>query len=258
MSNIDNTVESVTDTPVEGQVDANAEIGEALEAEPREYFAWDEYADKPVKLTVDGEEIEVPLSEALSGYQRQADYTRKTQELAEQRRQVQFAAALQEALQNDPASTVELLSQHYGVNQQPTSEEEEFLDPVEKQYRQLESRIQAFEQEKAMRELENQIESLSRRYGELFDANEVVAKALATGSTNLEATYKQIAFDRLFEQSKPKGETKVKPTEEKIVEAKREAAVVSKGASAKSADVSSKPIRSVRDAFESAKRQLEG
>jgi len=258
MSNTDNTVESVTDTPVEGQVDANAEIGEALEAEPREYFAWDEYADKPVKLTVDGEEIEVPLSEALSGYQRQADYTRKTQELAEQRRQVQFAAALQEALQNDPASTVELLSQHYGVNQQPTSEEEEFLDPVEKQYRQLESRIQAFEQEKAMRELENQIESLSRRYGELFDANEVVAKALATGSTNLEATYKQIAFDRLFEQSKPKGETKVKPTEEKIVEAKREAAVVSKGASAKSADVSSKPIRSVRDAFESAKRQLEG
>lgn len=258
MSDIDNTVESVTDTPVEGQVDANAEIGEALEAEPREYFAWDEYADKPVKLTVDGEEIEVPLSEALSGYQRQADYTRKTQELAEQRRQVQFAAALQEALQNDPASTVELLSQHYGVNQQPTSEEEEFLDPVEKQYRQLESRIQAFEQEKAMRELENQIESLSRRYGELFDANEVVAKALATGSTNLEATYKQIAFDRLFEQSKPKGETKVKPTEEKIVEAKREAAVVSKGASAKSADVSSKPIRSVRDAFESAKRQLEG
>ena len=44
----------------------------------------------------------------------------------------------------------------------------------------------------------------------------------------------------------------------KIVEAKREASIVSKGASAKSADVSSKPIRSVRDAFESAKRQLEG
>ena len=173
---------------------------------------------------------------------------------------VQFASALQEALQNDPSGTLELLSQHYGVNKQPTSEEEEFLDPVEKQYRQLESRIQAFEQEKAMRELENQIESLSRRYGELFDANEVVAKALATGSTNLEATYKQIAFDRLFEQSRSKeAVTKMKSDEtKKIVEAKRDAAVVSKGASAKSADVSSKPIRSVRDAFESAKRQLEG
>ncbi len=261
MSNIENTVEEVTDTPiVDGQVDANSETGEALEAEPKEYFVWDEYADKPVKLIVDGEEIEVPLAEALNGYQRQSDYTRKTQELAEQRRQVQFATALQEALQNDPASTVELLSQHYGVNKQPTSEEDEFLDPVEKQYRQLETRIQAFEQEKAMRELENQIESLSRRYGELFDANEVVAKALATGSTNLEATYKQIAFDRLFEQSRTKEvATKVKSEEtKKIVDAKRDAAVVSKGASAKSADVSSKPIRSVRDAFESAKRQLEG
>jgi hypothetical protein len=262
VSNIDNTVEEVSDAPiVDGQVDANSETGEAFEAEPKEYFAWDEYADKPVRLTVDGEEIEVPLSEALNGYQRQADYTRKTQELAEQRRQVQFAAALQEALQNDPASTVELLSQHYGVNnQQPSAEELEYMDPVEKQYRQLETRIQAFEQEKAMRELENQIESLSRRYGELFDANEVVAKALATGSTNLEATYKQIAFDRLFEQSRSKEvATKVKSEEtKKIVEAKREAGVVSKGSSAKSADVSSKPIRSVRDAFESAKRQLEG
>jgi hypothetical protein len=257
----ESTVESVTETPLDGQVEANAETGDALVEEPREYFAWDEYADKPVKLTVDGEEIEVPLAEALNGYQRQADYTRKTQELAEQRRQVQFAAALQEALQNDPNGTLELLSQHYGVNQKPTSEEDEFLDPVEKQYRQLESRIQAFEQEKAMRELENQIESLSRRYGELFDANEVVAKALATGNTNLEAVYKQIAFDRLYEQSRnPKTVAQAAKSEEtkKIVDAKREAAVVSKGASAKSADVSSKPIRSVRDAFESAKRQLEG
>ena len=258
MSN-DNTVDSAIEAPDFGQAEVSTEIGEAPEVST-DYFAWDEYADKPVKLNVAGEEIDVPLKEALAGYQRQADYTRKTQELAEQRRQVQFAAALQEALQNDPASTVELLSQHYGVNQKPTSEEDEFLDPVEKQYRQLETRIQAFEQEKAMRELENQIESLSRRYGELFDANEVVAKALATGSTNLEATYKQIAFDRLFEQSRSKeAVTKMKSDEtKKIVEAKRDAAVVSKGASAKSADVSSKPIRSVRDAFESAKRQLEG
>jgi len=254
----ESTVESVTDTPLEGQVEADAEIGDTPVGEPKEYFAWDEYADKPVKLTVDGEEIEVPLAEALNGYQRQADYTRKTQELAEQRRQVQFAGALQEALQNDPNGTLELLSQHYGVNQKPTSEEDEFLDPVEKQYRQLETRIQAFEQDRAMRELENQIESLSRRYGDLFDANAVVAKALATGNTNLEAVHKQVAFDRLYEQSQTKGATKVTPEEKKIVEAKREAAIVSKGASAKSADVSSKPIRSVRDAFESAKRQLEG
>ena len=261
MSDIDNTVETVAEAPLEGQVEGIGETGEAPVGEPREYFAWDEHADKPVRLTVDGEEIEVPLAEALNGYQRQADYTRKTQELAEQRRQVQFASALQEALQNDPKGTLELLSQHYGVNtQQPSEEELEMMDPTERQYRQLESRIQAFEQEKAMRELENQIESLSRRYGELFDANEVVAKALASGNTNLEAVYKQIAFDRLYDQTRSKSAAQAKQAEDtkKIVEAKREAAVVSKGGSAKSADVSSKPIKSIRDAFDAAKRQLEG
>lgn len=261
MSNIENTVDTVADTPLVGQVEGTGETGDAPAVEPREYFVWDEHADKPVRLTVDGEEIEVPLAEALNGYQRQADYTRKTQELAEQRRQVQFAAALQEALQNDPKGTVELLSQHYGVNsQQPSEEELEMMDPVEKQYRQLESRVQAFEQEKAMRELENQIASLSGRYGELFDANEVVAKALATGNTNLEAVYKQIAFDRIYEQTRGRSAAQAKQAEDtkKIVEAKREASVVSKGGSAKSADVSSKPIKTIRDAFESAKRQLEG
>jgi len=225
MTDVDTTVESVDETPLEGQVESGADTG----------------ADKPVKLIVDGEEIEVPLAEALNGYQRQADYTRKTQELAEQRRQVQFASALQEALQNDPGSTLALLQEHYGVGlQQPSEDEELYVDPVEKQYRQLESRIQAFEQEKAVRELESRIESLSRKYGEDFD--------------------KQIAFDRLYEKSKVASKVTAKQAEEakKIVESKRDAAVVSKGGSAKSADVSSKPIKSIRDAFESAKRQIEG
>lgn len=260
MSDIDH-VESVPETPLEGQVEAGAETGEAPAAEPREYFVWDEFADKPVKLTVDGEEIEVPLKEALSGYQRQADYTRKTQSLAEQRKQVQFGAALQEALQNDPKGTLDLLSQHYGVNaQQPSEEDELYADPTVRQVRQLETRIQAFEQEKAMRDLERTVESLSKRYGELFDAEEVVAKALATGNTDLEAVYKQIAFDRLFEQSKVTSAVKTKRAEDeqKVVQAKRDAAVVSKGGSAKSADVSSKPVKSLRDAWDLAKRQIEG
>jgi len=43
-------------------------------------------------VKVDGEECEVTLEEALSGYQRQADYTRKSMALAEQRRELQDAA----------------------------------------------------------------------------------------------------------------------------------------------------------------------
>jgi len=261
MSN-DNTVDSAIEAPIAetvGQAEVSTEIGEAPEVST-DYFAWDEYADKPVKLNVAGEEIDVPLKEALAGYQRQADYTRKTQELSEQRKQVQFGAALQEALQNDPKSTLELLKQHYGLEEQQSSEDELLLDPVEKQYRQLESRMKAFEQEKAMRDLEKTVELLSRKYGDAFDADEVIAKALATGNSNLEAVYKQTAFDRIFEQSLTASQLKAKKAEEEkaIVQAKREATVVSKGASAKSADVSSKPVTTLRDAFELAKRQVNG
>lgn len=40
-------------------------------------------------VKVDGQELEVGLQELLSGYQRQADYTRKTQALAEERRKLE-------------------------------------------------------------------------------------------------------------------------------------------------------------------------
>ena len=259
MSN-DNTVDSANEAPELGQADFDTEIGEAPEV-AKDYFTWDEYADRPVKLNVAGEEIDVPLKEALAGYQRQADYTRKTQELSEQRKQVQFGTALQEALQNNPGDTLELLKQHYGLNEQQSSDEDEmYMDPQEKQYRQLETRMKAFEQEKAMRDLEKTVESLSRKYGDAFDADEVIAKALATGNSNLEAVYKQTAFDRIFEQNLANSQVKAKKADDEkvIVQSKRDASVVSKGASSKSADVASKPVTTLREAFELAKRQVNG
>jgi hypothetical protein len=42
----------------------------------------------------DGEEVEVPLDELLKGYSRTADYTRKTQAIAEARKQAEAEAAL--------------------------------------------------------------------------------------------------------------------------------------------------------------------
>ena len=242
----------------EGQPQEVSDVVENLSEAEIELLPVDEFGDKYVSVQVNGEDVRVPLKEALSGYQRQADYTRKTQELSEQRRQVQFGAALQEALQNDPSGTLALLSQHYGVEQTTSEEEDLFMDPVEKQYRQLEQRIQAFEQQKAMDELERTVQSLQNRYGADFDANEVVAKALATGSSDLESVYKQIAFDRVYEQSRSIRENAAKQNEvkDKVTEAKRQASVVSSTSTAKSADVSAKPITSLRDAFEAAKRQL--
>lgn len=60
------------------------ELAEALEVQPEVFLE-----TIKGKVKVDGEESEISLKEALSGYQRQADYHRKTQELAEQRRQAE-------------------------------------------------------------------------------------------------------------------------------------------------------------------------
>jgi len=233
-----------------GQVE---ELGEAGVIEEPELFDFTQYNDKFVKLQVDGEEVQVPLQEALAGYQRQADYTRKTQELSEQKKQVQYASALQEALQNDPAATLQLLQQQYGLNVQP--EEEEWMDPAEKQFRSLEQRIAAFESEKALDELQRTIDKLQSKYGEDFNPDEVVAKALATGSTDLEAIFKQVTFDKVY--SKASESSKKLADEQARVQAKRSATIVSTGSSSKggSTTTTTQP-KTVFEAFEQAKKGL--
>ena len=60
----------------------------------------EEVEEQPVyRVTVDGEEIEVTQDELLNGYSRQQDYTRKTQELANQRKTIEQQA--QELAQRD-------------------------------------------------------------------------------------------------------------------------------------------------------------
>ena len=57
--------------------DGDAEDQEQVEEKPR------------YKVKASGEEIEVTLDDLIKGYQREADYTKKTQTLAEQRKQVE-------------------------------------------------------------------------------------------------------------------------------------------------------------------------
>lgn len=60
---------------------------EESEAEDAEEEAEEESEEPQVfKVTIDGQEVEIPSDELVKGYQRQSDYTRKTQELAEQRK----------------------------------------------------------------------------------------------------------------------------------------------------------------------------
>lgn len=76
---------------VEG--DETADVSEEVEAAPEDDTAADEEAAEGaepevqlVTVTINGKTEQIPLEEAVKGYQRQADYSRKTAALAEDRR----------------------------------------------------------------------------------------------------------------------------------------------------------------------------
>lgn len=94
----DKTVDNVSDEYNESdseesesdlEDDESDEEGESDEDEEQEE---EEKQPQTVKVKIDGEEVEVTLDELKSGYSRTKDYTRKTQELAEQRKSFEAEA----------------------------------------------------------------------------------------------------------------------------------------------------------------------
>ena len=231
-----------------------------------EYVDPSAFDGKYVKVKVDGTDIDVPFGEAIQGYQRQADYTRKTQELAAQREQLGYAQTLQQALETNPQETIDLLTRHYGVataNQmvadaQNEPQVPEFDDPLEKRIWETEQRIQQYEQERANQQLQSEISRLQSTY-EDFNAQEVVRQALQSGTTDLEGTYKQIAFDRLINKVRAQEEAPkiLAGQEQAVVDAKRDAGFIEGGASANSPSSTNefKPS-SVAEAWALSKQQL--
>ncbi len=98
----------------EGEESIEASDGESG-VEIEEQTEGDEDADEApqqsqtFRVKVDGEEVEVPLDELLKGYSRTADYTRKTQAIAEARKQAEAEAALAREERQRYAQTLEAL-----------------------------------------------------------------------------------------------------------------------------------------------------
>ena len=114
------TASEETDTPVDEEVVEETEEAEEVEEEApeseEEGQAEEEteeeveeeeeteiVAEEDLKYTikVDGEEIEVGIDELKNGYQRQADYTRKSQALAEQRKETEQIQSERQRLEQE-------------------------------------------------------------------------------------------------------------------------------------------------------------
>ena len=222
-----------------------------------------EYSNHRVSVKSNGEELQVPLSEAIAGYQRQSDYTRKTQELSQQRDQFQFASALQTALDSDPQGTLKLLAGHYGLDlgsqSVPDIENDIWSEPADARYSALDKRIASFEEAQNQQIVAREVQGLQDKYSD-FDVKEVVTAALRADSTDLEGIYKQLAYDKIVAKGKldEGARNKQKQADDSVLDAKRAANVVSGGSSATSSTTSESitPIRSVSEAWAAAKLQM--
>ncbi len=112
------TASEETDTPVDEEVVEETEEAEEVEEEaPEEEGQAEEETEEEVEeeeeteivaeedlkytIKVDGEEIEVGIDELKNGYQRQADYTRKSQALAEQRKETEQIQSERQKLEQE-------------------------------------------------------------------------------------------------------------------------------------------------------------
>ena len=205
-------------------------------------------------VKIDGEEQQVSLEELQKGYQRQADYTRKTQEIAAERERLLQAEAIVSALEKDPVGTLDTLARSFNVNNPVTNQiddSEYEQDPTERKLAELENKIAAQEQVQRVQKIEREVNTLQEKYGE-FDRQELLNHALKNGIPNLEAAYTHMRFNEVKTTADKLSQ------EQEITNKKREAAVVTPGGSTQSGTESepTPEVSSLRDAFALAKKQL--
>ena len=183
---------------------------EAVEEPSRQYVEVDDPDNRYERVKVDGEDVEVPYSELVKGYSREADYTRKTQALAQQRQEAEFGLRLQQALAADPRMTLQILAQQYGLSlaeaqaQMAAAEEDTYTDPLEREIVQERQARLALEDRITQREADEQLEravaGLRNQYNlSSEDLRAVVGTAyqMGLGVEAFPMIYKTMQFDRI-------------------------------------------------------------
>lgn len=157
-----------TEATVDESIDALSSEGEATEEVSQEEGEDDSAGsdddeqseelsdDTLVTVTIDGKTEKVTLKEARDGYQRQADYQRKTQALAEQRREAEAIRQAAEAEKASYALAVSALRQEMEkfIPQEPDWQRLHEDDPInfpiiEKQWRDYKAQLEAVKQQEA-------------------------------------------------------------------------------------------------------------
>lgn len=225
------------------QTAANPE-SEATEAPTSGTASADTYTVK-----VNGEELEVTLEELQAGFMRQADYTRKTTDLANQRQELEPYIAVAEAFDQDAETALRAMGRHYGIEIDsaqtavPAStdaygyevEDEAPIAARDPRIDALAGEVEVLRTNQAQSILKEHAEALVKRHPDA-DPEEVIRHARARGFPNLESAYRDLAFeerDAIYQAQRSKA-----AAEEEIVSAKRSAGVVTPGTGVAAGSVS--------------------
>jgi len=203
-------------------------------------------------VKIDGQEVPVTLDELLKGYQRQQDYTKKTQALAAERNELQDLYQLAQALNTDPQGTIQVLQEAYGLTKAQATEMAEDMDPEEARWSQVEQFMRQQQEAQRQAQIDSDIRQLKAQYGE-FDEMELVKHAVENRIPNLRAAFADLRFTQL-EQAKAE---KIREEAQKTA-AKRDAQVVVGGANTQRGVVApgTGGKSGIRGAFEKSKREL--
>ena len=155
-----------------GETDIEAVTEDITEEPTYDFLEVDETtANKYVKVKVDGEEVSVPLNEALQGYSRESAATKRFQEASDMRKEAERAIRLQQAFQTDPGLTVQILAREAGVSveeflgmspaqQQAAIDDanDQYVDPLERQIAEERQARLAIEERLAQRDADERLQ----------------------------------------------------------------------------------------------------
>lgn len=238
-------------TPDEGDEGIDGPV-ESDEQAPEEHTEAPPEDEATHVVVVNGQTIEVPTSELIRGYSRQADYTQKMQMLAVQRRQLTDANELLLAMDRNPQETLRVLAHHYNVNlgEQPERDTYESNGtqqppgptPEQRQLQELVAWQQAELNRQREAAVDNELARLHHTYGEFSD-DDLFGYAVQHNVQDLETALRAMTFQKPLTSRTDK----------------RKVAGMN-GGSARSAVAQPKSdsgtIESFQDAYEAAKREL--
>jgi hypothetical protein len=181
---------------------------QTTEGQPSETVTEPAVPPTPQEIEIDGEKYTVDqLKEYKKGYLRQSDYTKKTQEIASQKKEAQDAIELYNFFKQNP-EYLQKFEEIKGTNQQQTAPKIQVTDPAT---RELMVKVKTMEIDNILNEIKkddpdlNEVELMNYAYENNMDVqhayyamrgmnfNKILEKKLAEQSARLTAEMKKNA-----------------------------------------------------------------